>query len=125
MEQYKLSLSIDDFDEDTISVKVMHRLVYVRAEDCRFTYADVRILPEIVDTTKGKWNYRLGELTILFPYITTRELEVEKSCGGAVNTDVIVVPKSEERLDKEPKIDVRSGFADLDKKLMEYSVKKV
>lgn len=90
MDHYQLSVSISDFAEDNIAVKIMYRTIFVSAQDCSKTYADVKLLPEVVDPNRAVWKYWQGELVILIPY---KVMQGQMSCGAFIDESVFIVPK--------------------------------
>lgn len=109
VEYYKLILAVNDFNEDSISVKVLHKMIYVSAENCDSTFADIRILPDVVNPSSGKWAYDEGELTVYFRYIMKPETQILKFCGPTISTNVFVVPKADNNDNLEQDYAVKFG----------------
>lgn len=90
MDFYQLSVLLPEFSESNIVVKIIHRLLLISAEDCSKLYADVKLLPDVVDPKRAVWKYWQGQLVILIPY---KVAGAQNKCGGPIDESVVIVPK--------------------------------
>ncbi|CAH2050934.1 unnamed protein product, partial [Iphiclides podalirius] len=68
-EFYSLKYSLQEFPQDSISVKVKNRAVYVTATQPGIPdFKDLRVLPHFVDVSRANWFVEDSLLTVLFPY---------------------------------------------------------
>ncbi|XP_073957739.1 uncharacterized protein [Choristoneura fumiferana] len=110
---YKLVITLPNFNESAIEVKIKHRVIFVKAirENEYKEYVNVKILPELVNASGATWYYGNEELTVAVPYKVAVKTEAFVTCGDEINVNVIEVPKTDEDITDAPQIDVR--FADI------------
>lgn len=91
--EYKITISLPDYDEKDIVVKARKGMLMIQAnhkygEGSEKTYLDVRTLPDSVNVT-GNWIFQQGVLKITFPL----------NNGAVVTPTTEVIPTTEEQYD--------------------------
>ncbi|CAH2050932.1 unnamed protein product, partial [Iphiclides podalirius] len=93
VEFYSLKYNLQEFPENTISVKVKNRVIYVRTTQQGIPdFTDLRILPQFVNSTDAAWYFDNGMLTVLFSYKNKPKTEVALDCVE-IDNKLIVVAK--------------------------------
>ncbi|XP_061709218.1 uncharacterized protein LOC133519244 [Cydia pomonella] len=105
---YKYIVSLPNYNESKIEVKIKHRVLYIKADKAdNNKYVNVKILTDLLNTASAKWYYGNGELTVAVPYKVSVATEVPTSCGDEINSNVLEVRKSDFDPNEAPEIDVR------------------
>ncbi|XP_014364965.2 uncharacterized protein LOC106716051 [Papilio machaon] len=99
---YTLKYFLKEYSEDNVTIKVQHRVMYLKAENNNVTvFKDIRILPRIVDAKTGQYFKQDDDLLIQFAYITNPKTENVVTCSGDINEEIqklVKVAISEEDL---------------------------
>ncbi|XP_030028358.1 uncharacterized protein LOC115445972 [Manduca sexta] len=93
-DSYKLEYYLPQFSGN-FEVRIKHRLLGVighdpKVNECDYTYVDMRILPDFVDTHEGVWQFSGGHLTIEWPYAYNLE-ESEGGCSSSIDDTLIIL----------------------------------
>ncbi|XP_046961950.1 uncharacterized protein LOC124531407 [Vanessa cardui] len=105
--QYKITISLNGFEEKEIAVKAKKRLLIVQAvhkggdDGPERNYLDLRTLPDFVDIN-GSWTFENGVLTVVFPV----ERSVEGTEATITEVPVTQAPEhSREEVESNPTVE--------------------
>ncbi|CAG4958631.1 unnamed protein product [Parnassius apollo] len=81
---YELKYYLQEFDENSITVKIKYRVLYVTAKKLGTdSFKDLRILPDSLKMTDATWYFEGDVLRVLIPYKNQLKTEVTLTCGDS------------------------------------------
>ncbi|KAL0901096.1 hypothetical protein ABMA27_006418 [Loxostege sticticalis] len=96
-ESSSIHVPLLDYEEDSIEVKLKHRVLSITATPYNGTkYEELVIVPSIFDSRNVAWVYDGIELIIYFDKIEDYEVDTSPSCVKNISTAVRIVPKLED-----------------------------
>ncbi|XP_028161681.1 uncharacterized protein LOC114353772 [Ostrinia furnacalis] len=99
---YEISVSLPDFSEEEITVKIKHRVIFIQAfKSNQKVFSELKIVPEFAKGSNASWRFDEKVLNIYVPYEITLGTEVVRVCNNTIDESVITLPKAD--------IDMRFG----------------
>lgn len=94
VDSYNLKYSLKEYSEDNVTIKVQHRVMYLKAVKSHVTvFKDIRILPTIVDAKTGQYFKQDDDIVIQFSYKTNLKIENVVTCNNDINDDILNLTK--------------------------------
>nr|NP_001298971.1 uncharacterized protein LOC106124098 precursor [Papilio xuthus]BAM18786.1 unknown secreted protein [Papilio xuthus] len=89
VDTYTLKYLLKEYSEDNVTIKLQHRVMYLKAEKSHVSvFKDIRILPRVVDAKTGQYFKQDEDLLVQFSYKTNPKTENVLTCGDDINEEI-------------------------------------